>query len=483
MKKLSATLLMSMICTHVSWAEEITVDSYAVATPSVVTLVADSHTKPVVQEDSYAAPVIMGKKEDVMLAASAVAKPMQPTITAPRLSREEVARLHLSLIREQVEAESSSGGFSFFSSGSKIDETLLEDTNLFLSIYHDLPIAAEALFFKGRVQLTLGMEEAAAVSWLQVIYEFPESDIVFNAEQRMLLLLDKDWDDYAEQINLMLGQVVEGDRPTRLITLINLLYSIDDDKDVAAAVSQLQLYFLRSYPNHAHADEVQVLLAHNKGVESAKSGIYTFKKLLTLYPYSAYLAEARLAIADLQRTRLNEYENAVSSYRGLIEKYPTHKLTKNAYINLASTLEEDLRNYHEAIAVLQSIVALYPDEKVTLQALQTMAKLQRKEEDKPREAIGTLRKLATMFEGPEAISALEQALEIVDLDIQDPVLLIEVIEQLVRDFPDSEAAPEALFRMAEVLEASDLQKSKSLYRQFLNQYPQHRRASEAREKI
>ncbi|MDX8383078.1 MAG: hypothetical protein R8M45_03285, partial [Ghiorsea sp.] len=190
MKKLSATLLMSMICTHVSWAEEITVDSYAAATPSAVSLVADSYTKQVVQEDSYTAPVIMVEKEGIVLAASTapvakelVASLMPPAITAPSLSREEVARLHLSLIREQVEAESSSGGFSFFSSGSKIDETLLEDTNLFLSVYHDLPIAAEALFFKGRVQLTLGMEEAAAVSWLQVIYEFPESDIVFNAEQ------------------------------------------------------------------------------------------------------------------------------------------------------------------------------------------------------------------------------------------------------------------------------------------------------------
>ena len=138
MKKLSVVFLMSMICSNVSWADEVTVDMYAVATSPA---------------DGYAASALIVDKEGGALtehAATAattvtavpqapVAKPMP--LKAPSLSREEVARLHLSLIREHVEAASTSSGFSFFSSGSKLVETLLDDINLTLSIHHNLPIA------------------------------------------------------------------------------------------------------------------------------------------------------------------------------------------------------------------------------------------------------------------------------------------------------------------------------------------------------
>jgi len=479
MKKLiiATSLLTLALNLSTASADDVVGDTYS-------TTNIDSYSENVALNEEATASLapIAAENDDIAHPPEAVNIAAPAKVERPHLSREEVATLHLNIIREHVESTKSAGMFSFLSSSSAINETLLKDINLFLHVYNDLPMAAEALFLKGRVQRKLKMEEAAAISWLQVLYEFPKSDMVFNAEQRLLLLLEKDWDDYTEQVRAIMGQVNTGDRPSRLIALINQLFAIED-KDVAFALEKLQINFLQRYPQHLHIDEIEVLLAHNLGSTDAKSGIFAFEKVLALYPYSAYLAESRLAIADLQRNRLKEYENAVSSYKALIEKHPTHHLTKNAYINLAATLEEDLRSYHEAIVVLQAIVELYPDDKVTLKALQSMAKLQDKEEDKPRQAVATLRKLATMFDGNDAIEALQNAMHIADRSLKDPMLLLEVQEQLVRDFPDNPVAPETLFDMAKMLEESDKTKSKALYRQFLQQYPQHQLASDARERL
>ncbi len=444
---ISSTLLFALI--NPAYAEDVAVDTYA--SP---------------QMDIYAA---------AEAPAPVVVAP-QP-ITMPGLSREDTAALHLSILRDEVDNMTQVGFFgSLFAANEELQQALTQDIELFLAVYSDLSLTAEAMQLKGDMLSKQHHPEAAAVAYLQTMYEFPKTDAARQAKQKVKDILEKDWDDYADDVRATLQAVPNAGVADRLRSLINQLYPIND-KDLVAALTLLQLDFLKRFSDDAHADEVQILLAHNMGAESAEAGVFGFKKLLALYPNSSYRPEAMLAIADLQRTRLKAYEKAEQNYKVLIDTYPEHKLTKNAYEHLALTQAEDLKKYPQSIATYSKIVALYPDDKISLLALQHKAKLQERKTDEPRKAVATLRQLATMFHGFEATDALEDAISIARKKLKDDKLLFEVRQQLVNDYPNSDAAPKALFNMAESTNDT------ALYGQFLKQYPDHKLAKKVREKL
>ncbi|MDQ6988789.1 MAG: tetratricopeptide repeat protein [Mariprofundaceae bacterium] len=466
-----------------AWAEDAPQDTYS-QTPLPLNEVVDQDVK--TQDDSsqeMPLPSVITKQPSMVIPKAVLTT--APTVDIPQLNRQEIAGLHLDLLRKHVESLKGGGMFGgLFSSKSALHETLLQDIDIFFNIYPDLDYAAEVLFLRGKIHRLHNNEEQAALAWLQALHEFPDAEISTNTRQRLADLLKKDWDDYAEQITPLFNSVQSADKATRLSHLINQLYQIEDKK-LAQASLQLQASFLKRFPQDNHADEVQVLMAHNLGSGSAESGVYAFKKLLALYSNSSYRVESMLAIADLQRLRLKEYDNAAHGYKTLIEQHPTHQLTQYAYQNLALTLNKHLRNYDEAINVYTSIIALYPEDPMTLSALQMIAKLQEKKTGAPRKAVATLRQLATMFEGKEAVQALEQAMKICERKLKDQMLLMEVQEQLVRDFPDSKAAPLALYDMAQYAEKElkDPNQALSLYQQFIQQYPEHKKAKEARKHL
>jgi len=98
----------------------------------------------------------------------------------PSLSDKEVSILHFNLIQQYF--ESSGSKHSFFSSGQDLNGILLQELGLFLEQYRHLPIAAKAQFLKGRLLLSQGDEEKAAIAWLQVWYEYPESESAIGAK-------------------------------------------------------------------------------------------------------------------------------------------------------------------------------------------------------------------------------------------------------------------------------------------------------------
>ncbi len=436
--------------------------------------------------EPYTAPDIPAVEETTSPAATSAVMPsiLSPVTEAPKLSRQDRAMLHLSLIRDEVETMQAAGFLGgLFSSGSELQDNLLQEIDIFLTIYHDLAIASEALLLKGQLQLKQNHEAAAAVSWLQNLYEYPTSETSSKTLQHFNDLVDNDLKQFVVEFRHISKNIPEANRAARLNKLITQLYAIND-AEVTQALITLQIDFLKRFPDDSHADEVQVLLAHNLGTKSAESGVFSFQKLLALYPDSLYRPEAILATGDLQRLRLKEYEKAANNYKLLIQEHPKHTLAKNAYENLGLTQEKHLKTYPEAVATYQHISTNYPDDKAALNALQRIASLQETKTDQPREAVATLRKLATMFKGSEAVDALEDAIKIADKKLKDPALTLESREQLIRDFPDSKAAPENLFKMAESIEKTgDKQRAGELYRKFIQQYPDHKLVKKAKKRV
>ncbi|MDQ7005054.1 MAG: tetratricopeptide repeat protein [Ghiorsea sp.] len=402
-------------------------------------------------------------------------------VVLPSLSREDNASLHLNILRDEVDSMTQVGFFgSLFSANEELQHALMQDIELFLTIYSDLPITADVMLLKGEMFAKQNQPEAAAVAWLQTMYEFPKTDAARQAKEKVYDLIKNDWDDAETMMKPIIKNVPSQDVGSRLRILINQLYPIDD-QDLVASLTLLQLDFLKRFSTDPHADEVQVLLAHNMGAKSAESGIFGFKKLLALYPNSGYRPEAMLAIADLQRLRLKKYEKAEATYQKLIQEYPEHKLAQHAYKNLALIQAQDLKKYPEAVATNSKIVELYPQQKISLKALQNMAKLQEKKLDEPREAIASLRQLATMFHGYEATDALSAAISIASKRVKDDQLAYEIRQQLLRDYPNSDEAPEALFFMAEYMETQgNPEQATTLYNQLLSEYPDHNLADKVR---
>ena len=464
-KQVTLTGAMVACSFSLAWAEDVPVDIYAEAV----------ETQGSVQVETYQAAETNSQPQ--------VAIPQKsPMVTqAPKLSRQDNAILHLSMIRDEVASMEESGFLGgLFSSGTELQATLLQDIDIFLATYHDLEIASEALYLRGVIQFKQGHYEQTAVTWLQTAYEYPNTDAALNAEKKLKDLVGSDWEKHADQTLAILNNVGTGNIPTRLSKLISQLYPIDD-KEVTKPLVLLQVDFLKRFSDDTHADEVQVLLAHSLGVESPESGIFGFKKFLSLFPHSSYRPEAMLAIGDLQRLRLKNYEKAVQNYAKLIEDYPNHSLTIHAHENLATTYETHLKLYYEALAAFETIVQKYPEDKLALTALQHIATLQEKKTSQVPEAVVTLRKLATMFHGDEAVEALETAIKIADRKLKDAALVLEIQNQLIKDYPDSDAAPAAMYDMAETAEKNG--QGKDLYQKFIDKYPDHKYAKKAQKKL
>ncbi|WP_038248079.1 tetratricopeptide repeat protein [Ghiorsea bivora] len=405
-------------------------------------------------------------------------------IKRPSLSEKEVSILHLNLIRNHFEA--SAHKRSFFSSSSELNDTLLQDIDLFLNQYNHLPIAADALFLKGRILLNQDEEEKAAVTWLQVLYEYPQSETAISAKQRLLILIEKDWDDYTKEITAIINHKIKGEKTSRLLSLIKQLYKIDD-KNLDNALADLQIQFLSRFPNYPYVDEVQILYAHNIATTSAKSGVFAFEKLLTLYPNSAYRAEALLATADLQQKELKQYDEAVTNYKKLIREYPRHTLVKRAYKNLALIQMKHQKDYAGAVQSLNKIVQLFPKDEMSLWALQTAADLQEGKLKDPFSAVQSLRKLAKMFPNyeKEAVKALKDAAKIARKKLKDNNLYTQILQQVVKDFSKSEAAPRALYDLADFTEKkmNNRKDAQNYYLQLIRQYPTHKLAEKARKRL
>ena len=394
--------------------------------------------------------------------------------SAPQISDQAKATLHLNTIRDYLELESSDT--------DEVYITLLHDISLFISIYSESDVVADALFLKGEVLYRRDMPEFALMSWLQVIYQYPKSNAAVLARQKALGLVEDSFEEYRQNIGEIVDAKPTEDASTNLATLITKLYAIKNE-DIVIALTDLERYFLNSYPSHKLIDEVLVLYAHCISMESAESGIFVFEKLIKLYPNSLYRPEAMLAVADLEGSRMGNYQSAADKYRTLIKEYPNHDMVKFAYSNLANILQNELESHEEAASILKTIIKLYPQDKLALKALRTLADMQQKDLEVPIEAVKTLQQLAHTFpNNEEAKPALIDAIDIAEEAEGDPELYISVQEQFVKSFPNAEEAPPILFNIGEFIDQTlhDRIRAKEVFRRFINLYPWHDLAADAR---
>ncbi len=404
---------------------------------------------------------------------------------ASQASNNNSATTHLRLIRDEWNLMGEKDGLNkLFAGASTFQQDLLADIESFLALYNGSAVAAEALLIKGNMLYRQGDKSDAGVTWLQVVYEHPSSAAAGKAKQALYSLMDNDdWQRHTQEIKAILKNVPNKKRAARIKELIRQLSAIENPK-IAEALVLVQLDFLKRFPTNQYAAEVQLLLAHNLSVESAESGIYAFKKLLALYPRSMHCPESMYAIAELQRIPQRNYEQAIKYYARATHSYPKHRFAKLAYNQMALTYEKDINDYPKAIDAYKKVIRNYSKDQTTLFALQHTAKIYQQKLDQPLNAVKTLRKIGDQFKGEDAIKALERGIIIADKYLEDPALSTAIKNQLIHNFPRSEEAPELLFEMAEdAADENNPKKATKLYKNFIQQYPKHKLATKARERM
>jgi tetratricopeptide (TPR) repeat protein len=169
----------------------------------------------------------------------------------------------------------------------------------------------------------------------------------------------------------------------------------------------------------------------------------------------------------------------------VISKYPDSKQAKQAYEALANMYDQDMHDYSNAVKAYDAIVARYRDDPVVLRSLQAQALIYQNKTNQPLEAIAAYKKLADLFKGKDGLAALLQAEKLAQYTVADWKLSIDINERIINSYPDSEEAPKALYANAAIYDGKlkDSEQALKLYQLFVEHYPGHSLAGQARQRI
>lgn len=216
--------------------------------------------------------------------------------------------------------------------------------------------------------------------------------------------------------------------------------------------------------------EAQQLFAKAKALED-KGQIYKASKLYgrvaTKYPFDQLAAKSRFTQAWLL-DQDGELRDAFDAYQQFIERYPGDPLYKRA-------IDRQEQVAHAAAQGLIKTQFLGLKSNLDYKVIEEM--LQRVRKNAPR-----------ANSAPRAQHALGQLYE----NRKKPERAISAYEELVGEFPNSGYAPNAQFRIGEILlqsasegnqDQANLERAKNAYQDLLLAYPSSEFASQARQRI
>jgi len=400
----------------------------------------------------------------------------------------KVANANLAVMRDTIKSsrvEKSLFGSFFGGSVSALDADMLRDLDHYLIVYGEKPLSVEAIQLKAILHNRHDDNEALAMDYLYILSAYAGSRYERTSRKGLkdLLADPLKYDEGVITTQMSVDFSSMAEQSDRLFSMLSGISAIDNEKFNRVIVDACAL-FLTRYPDYDKADKVQNILAAHEG-KDYDVAVYEYEKLITVYPGSSLQPDALFAIADVQRTGLKSYEKAAQNYRKVIEQFPLQDITKRAYINLALTESVHLKDYQAALTTLNTAVEKYADDAVTKEALQMLGEIYSKKTKEYAKSVQSYRKLSDIFLGDDGIAALKKAESIATSSMHDYPLVIAIDEQLIRDYPSHELAPEALMNIAEIYEKKLKQKMEAIkaYQRVIEQYPNSKQAKKASSNI
>ncbi len=225
--------------------------------------------------------------------------------------------------------------------------------NLILKAHGDHPVAAEALFELGSINVKAGEQDTAIKLFQRYLEKYPGS----SRRTDVRVAVGKSLYELSEFVDSldMLNKVLEEDPgrvyqdPDLLITIGNLNYQLGNvDKAREVMVQAVNLY--------PESGETPVLLTRigdtlkESGREEEAKKFYEL--VMAMYPDSDFFVVSAIRCADLFANR-SEKE---AQYRMVAERFPGHPMSKLAVIRLANMQQQE-GEYATAIETLRGIMS------------------------------------------------------------------------------------------------------------------------------
>lgn len=342
--------------------------------------------------------------------------------------------------------------------------------------------AAEGLLFLAALREKRGDYKAALVTLARLLYEFPGQKAALQSKSSFLGLADK---KLGRKLKAAAGEVVKTpeakDTADRLAFLMLKLSADLGSALYEPAVAEIRRFQVR-FADYREADRIQWALAqlHEKADRHA-AALLAYRKILAVYPTSAYRPKAQFAVGVLYAEKLKDYKKAIDAFQEVVAQYPDAPEVLQALERSAELFADRLKQHELAVEMYEKIIALFPKTEAALKAFRAAAKLQRDRLSQPGDAIKTLRRLAEMFPPPPAVEALRDAAAIARRDLKDYNLEIELRKKLAADFAAVKEAADELFAAAEVYEddLKDAAKAIETYKDVAAKFPGSRAAKRA----
>lgn len=367
-----------------------------------------------------------------------------------------------------------------------VDAELLSEMRRHAEGYPEFPENAELYWLMSLVHQRIKDYPAEAIDLLQLRAAYQNSPFDQAATKRLLALTGDELKKNANNLKSINAKIDElkGARAERVAALLQWLGD-NLEEDFARPIADACASFLASRQSLVKEDHVEFSWARQSAMLDAQTGIYHYDKLLVLYPHSALRAGSLLEKAAIQRKPLRFFVQAAATYRQLIAQFPESGEAKQGYEALGTMYDEDMRDYPNAIQTYEAIVARYGNDTVVLRALRAMALVQKNKINQPGLAIESYLKIADLFNGQDAMDALQAAEAIALYPMKDWLKAMEINRRIITLAPGYEDAIKAQFKNAEITEEklADKEGAKNMYVEFRAQHPDHQLSKDAERRI
>ncbi len=362
---------------------------------------------------------------------------------------------------------------------------LINETEIFMGMYRELPVAAEALFLKAELYGMNKLYEARFVALAKLLFEYPDGDFAAGAVTGIRGLFTGKLKKALKYDKGLTKGTSKSQWPDRYAEALEMLHEYKDSKYLPFLMVEYD-EFLGRYPRHEFAETALRFKAEGHATnKDYDSQAFTLTWFIKLYPDSAMRSPVLFDLANVYETSLKEYEKAVQTYEVLVTDYPDGEQTLTSYQRAAELYDKKLKSTDGAVMSLEAIVTKFPGDKAALAAFLYMADLQESKKQYG-EAVKSLNRLADMFKGDDAaVEALVDSAKIASLKMKNYELQISVESRIVDEYPDREEAVIALNSIAEtnVKQLDKTADAINIYKALIKQYPDHKLAQAARKKV
>ncbi len=250
---------------------------------------------------------------------------------------------------------------------------LAKAMSLFIAANPDFPKTPKAWMLLASFHQAARQNKKALMDYLCLIYEYPQSSEVLEAQSNFLTLAKKtlgrklkpNWQNLATPPQGM-------NKEERLASLLEDIPQYTGGSLRKAAEKEFRRFEVR-FPRYPHSDAILMRLAQLfEGDDQRHKAIIFFREVFSAYPESAYAPQAEFEAASLYK-KVGDYKNAIRVYQKLISDYPQSDKVLGSLQSL-SALFSKLDQWTLAIKTDQQIIKLYPNAPASKKAFENAIK-------------------------------------------------------------------------------------------------------------